>query len=288
MYKRLFLFVGIALLPVLLWSLAGKETNTSFQEAHEILQFRRIGHELLLSGGDTKSRVLPISKVSKNEFSVEFENPLAFTPDTLVKVVSRVLKASEQQVHYIFNMREAKSKEVMYSFAWPDEIKNIPCGGRSLPEGKYTLNILVSPSPIATNNSRSITLPAVAAGLLAICLAIFAWKFTRRKTGEMPAMENTSFTAIGKFRFYPAQHLLAIDQIAVELTSKETKLLRIFSDSPNQVIDRNQLLKEGWEDEGVITGRSLDMYVSKLRKKLQADPSVSIINVHGKGYRLNC
>lgn len=55
----------------------------------------------------------------------------------------------------------------------------------------------------------------------------------------------------------------------------------------NLVIDRNQLLKEGWEDEGVITGRSLDVYVSKLRKKLEKDPAVSIANIHGKGYRLN-
>src|SRR5687767_1343613 len=119
MSTRLFLLTAIAPLPVLPSPLATKEPNTSFQEAHEISQSRRIGHELLLSGGDSKSRVLPISKVSKNEFNVEFENPLAFRPDTLVKVVSRVLKASEQQVHYIFNMREAKSKEVMYSFAWP-------------------------------------------------------------------------------------------------------------------------------------------------------------------------
>jgi DNA-binding response OmpR family regulator len=45
-------------------------------------------------------------------------------------------------------------------------------------------------------------------------------------------------------------------------------------------------MKEVWEDEGVIVGRSLDMFVSKLRKKLQADPCISILNVHGKGYKL--
>ena len=51
-------------------------------------------------------------------------------------------------------------------------------------------------------------------------------------------------------------------------------------------IGRDQLMKEVWEDEGVIVGRSLDMFVSKLRKKLQADPRASILNVHGKGYKL--
>jgi DNA-binding response OmpR family regulator len=46
------------------------------------------------------------------------------------------------------------------------------------------------------------------------------------------------------------------------------------------------LLKRVWEDEGVITGRSLDVFISKLRKKLKNDPSVQIVNVHGKGYKL--
>ncbi|SFF08006.1 Transcriptional regulatory protein, C terminal [Chitinophaga sp. CF118] len=68
------------------------------------------------------------------------------------------------------------------------------------------------------------------------------------------------------------------------------ELLLSAGDSSSRVlpiIDRNKLLKEGWEDEGVITGRSLDMYVSKLRGKLQKDPDISITNIHGKGYRLS-
>jgi DNA-binding response OmpR family regulator len=71
-----------------------------------------------------------------------------------------------------------------------------------------------------------------------------------------------------------------------ELTAKENKLLLIFARSPNAVIERTRLQKEIWEDEGVIVGRSLDMFISKLRKKLETDPSIQLINIHGKGYRL--
>ncbi|NBP70070.1 MAG: winged helix family transcriptional regulator [Cytophagia bacterium] len=54
----------------------------------------------------------------------------------------------------------------------------------------------------------------------------------------------------------------------------------------NEPITRDQLLKEGWEDEGVIVGRSLDVFISKLRKKLIKDPKVQITNIHGIGYKL--
>ncbi|GEP90692.1 Transcriptional regulatory protein, C terminal [Chitinophaga terrae (ex Kim and Jung 2007)] len=93
--------------------------------------------------------------------------------------------------------------------------------------------------------------------------------------------------SIGNYQFIPTKGLLVYDSENISLTAKERTLLNIFLKQVNQVIDRNLLLKEGWEDEGVITGRSLDMYVSKLRKKLQKDASISIKNVHGKGYSLN-
>jgi DNA-binding response OmpR family regulator len=79
---------------------------------------------------------------------------------------------------------------------------------------------------------------------------------------------------------------LTINGNTVDLTGTETRLLRIFSLSPNQTIARTRLQKEIWEDEGVIVGRSLDMFISKLRKKLEADPNVNIIVIRGKGYRL--
>ncbi len=54
----------------------------------------------------------------------------------------------------------------------------------------------------------------------------------------------------------------------------------------NQAMERDQLLKEVWEDDGVFVGRSLDVFISKLRKKLLHDAGIRIINIHGKGYKL--
>jgi hypothetical protein len=80
--------------------------------------------------------------------------------------------------------------------------------------------------------------------------------------------------------------LAFIGLIISELTLKENKLLLIFAQSPNVIIERSRLQKEIWEDEGVIVGRSLDMFISKLRKKLEHDATIKLVNIHGKGYKL--
>ena len=64
------------------------------------------------------------------------------------------------------------------------------------------------------------------------------------------------------------------------------KLLAFFARHPDQVLQRDEILQQVWADEGVLVGRSLDMFVSRLRKKLAGDPTVSIVAVHGVGYRL--
>ena len=100
---------------------------------------------------------------------------------------------------------------------------------------------------------------------------------------EIPA---PSGIAIGNLLFLPESQQLVAGSAIIQLTAKEAKLLYVFANTQQELIDRDQLMKEVWEDEGVIVGRSLDMFVSKLRKKLHADPRVSILNVHGKGYKL--
>jgi DNA-binding response OmpR family regulator len=72
----------------------------------------------------------------------------------------------------------------------------------------------------------------------------------------------------------------------IALTDKECKILELFNDNFNELIARETLMQKVWINEGVITGRSLDMFVSKLRKKLSSDPELRITNVHGKGYKL--
>jgi len=92
--------------------------------------------------------------------------------------------------------------------------------------------------------------------------------------------------AIGKFLFDIQGQRLLLGSEVISLTEKEYKILELLNKNFGELILRETLMQEIWINEGVITGRSLDMFVSKLRKKLGGDPELRITNVHGKGYKL--
>ena len=114
----------------------------------------------------------------------------------------------------------------------------------------------------------------------------FEFFFRNKKTQLEPLSSNNSFAALGRFQFYPEQNKLVKEAEEISLSKKECELLVIFMEHPNQIIKRDVLTKKVWEDHGVIVGRSLDTYISKLRKKLKDDDTLKLTNVHGVGYKL--
>jgi DNA-binding response OmpR family regulator len=86
--------------------------------------------------------------------------------------------------------------------------------------------------------------------------------------------------------FNAQERQLVINKKTIDLTETEMRLLLIFALSPNEIVERSRLQKEIWEDKGVIVGRSLDMFISKLRKKLEFDPNINIVVIRAKGYKL--
>lgn len=82
------------------------------------------------------------------------------------------------------------------------------------------------------------------------------------------------------------QILTGGEEDEVKLTTKEAELLRLLCNNANKVLERNFALKTIWIDDNYFNARSMDVYITKLRKHLKDDPKVEIINVHGKGYKL--
>jgi len=91
---------------------------------------------------------------------------------------------------------------------------------------------------------------------------------------------------VGKFSFDVKKQELSLDDDIQKLTTKESDLLKLLCNNMNQVLERNFALKAIWIDDNYFNARSMDVYITKLRKYLKKDPSVQIINVHGKGYKL--
>jgi len=98
--------------------------------------------------------------------------------------------------------------------------------------------------------------------------------------------QGTGTFNLGSVLFDSESRKLVINGKTIDITVTETRVQLIFALSPNETIERSRLQKEIWEDEGVIVGRSLDMFISKLRKKLEFDPNIKIVVIRGKGYKL--
>ena len=91
---------------------------------------------------------------------------------------------------------------------------------------------------------------------------------------------------IGKFTFDTQKQVLAIGDKQTKLTTKEAELLTLLSNKANELLQRDYALKTIWIDDNYFNARSMDVYITKLRKHLSDDPRVEILNVHGKGYKL--
>ncbi|MDO4757248.1 MAG: response regulator transcription factor [Parabacteroides sp.] len=89
----------------------------------------------------------------------------------------------------------------------------------------------------------------------------------------------------GKFRFDVQKQTLTIEDKSMKLTTKEVDLLALFCKNSNKLIDRTLTLHLIWKNDSYFSARSMDVYITKLRKLLKHDPSIKIINVHGKGYK---
>ncbi len=97
--------------------------------------------------------------------------------------------------------------------------------------------------------------------------------------------KNTAIR-LGKFIFIPHKKQLIYEQQTTRLTTKENGLLSIFCNFANTILPRSYALTKLWKCNNYFNARSMDVYISKLRKHLSKDPDISIINVHGKGYRM--
>ena len=108
---------------------------------------------------------------------------------------------------------------------------------------------------------------------------------TMRRSFNEERIDKNVFK-IGNFTFDYTHQTLTLGEDVQRLTAKESDLLKIFAVNFNQLVDRNTTLERIWKDDSYFAARSMDVYITKLRKYLKADPSVEIVNVHGVGFKL--
>ena len=253
---------------------------------------RAIGHDLLLRSGDSTSIVRPVIEKPNHVFLLEFENELVFQPDTLVAIAQRILDKTELS-RYTVTVYECFKPNIVYGFEVnPPNNSIMPCRGRIQPKGCYTIEIAFAdfPDPTVLNSKLALGI----SGMLAVLAVVLISRNLGSGKSKPLVQQHASIQneinpvlfTIGRFVFDTTHQRLKMGEVTISLTDKECSILTLLNRNMGQLTLREELIQEVWTDDGVITGRSLDMFISKLRKKLSADPDLRITNIHGKGYRL--
>ena len=286
--KTVFFFIGT------IFFAATSLAQLDKKEQHILVTMRLIGHKLLLNSEDSTSAILPIKKEG-DRYKIQFESEFKFEPQELVATIDSVMLVSRIASSYLVEVEQCNTKDVVYSyenvqFAYPDMI---PCGERAQPKDCYEVFITILDTKslsevlplIEAKDSKILTNFKQKSFLIILVLIIVVLFFIllgrRLKTTKDPDVFD-----IGKYKFDKRKMELSFEKRIIELTSKEAELLSLLQLSANSTLERELILQTVWGDEGDYIGRTLDVFISKLRKKLAADEDVKIVNVRGVGYKL--
>ncbi|MBD2705218.1 winged helix-turn-helix transcriptional regulator [Spirosoma sp. BT702] len=270
----------------------GGPTNSSTEQAdfsrRVNLALRRTVDHLLRQAGDATSRIEPVSQQNANTFIVRLNR--SFDYDQLPQTLKESFQQHNIRADYDVAVLDCADGQILLGYSILDVAKpnEIACVGRVRKKGCYNLQVtFYQPEPQNTTSTMSWMLVL---GTLLTGMGYVVWQKTRRSSPPAPTTDtlpaSPELIRIGQSAFDPATLTLQSGSNSQTLTYREAKLLRFFVSQPNQVIERDAILKAVWEDEGIIVGRSVDVFVSRLRKLFQDDPTVRLIAVHGVGYRL--
>ena len=296
--------MGLSQIKIVLFTLAGillfiTRSNAQDADNERLIEvsLRMIGHQVLLSSNDSTSRVLPITK-ENNRYRIQFESAFEFKPEELVLTVDRVVKETSMANSYIVEVEKCETGEVVYSFKMDDLDKSdiIPCQGRVQPKSCYSLlftmietrfanTALLTGTPDSLNGTNAETSKVthgIIVALSALLVVVFFLLWKRRKKSRI----DPNLIPIGAYHFDKRNTELLIKDQKIELTSKEADLLLLLYTDANTTVEREVILNMVWGDEGGYVGRTLDVFISKLRKKLEFDSKVKIVNIRGVGYKL--
>ncbi|MDT0558839.1 winged helix-turn-helix domain-containing protein [Ichthyenterobacterium sp. W332] len=271
--------VAFSLIAML--SSCSEDKDEEFSERTKIA-LRDVGNTLLLKINDSTSLIRPVLEIEPKTFQLSFSSHLSFEPSDLVSNVRQSIEAAKLPKYYRVEVIQCSDNEVAYSYqiTVDEESTIIPCSGRVLPYNCYLIKVKFS-----KNIEVPFTRQGFFFGYVLLVVTLLILYFYKKRQAMLHDTDTVSFT-VGSFKFYPEQNKLVKATDEISLSKKECELLEIFVTNTNTIVKRDELTKRVWEDHGVIVGRSLDTYVSKLRKKLQDDDSIKLTNVHGVGYKL--
>ena len=257
---------------------ACQKDDLSIQQDHEEVILRKIGHKILLLSNDSTSIVRPIV-YENDKYRIQFESDFSFLPDELIKTIDTIVSVEFPDKSYLVQVENCNTKEIVYSYEieiFPSNNDDIACSTREQPIACYEIIIQFISYPKQNNTW-------VYLFIFLVVLISLGGRYIYYKNKKDISVGKIK---IGAFLYDPKRMTLTLVNDSIELTSKESDLLNLLYMSANETVDRETILNKVWGDEGDYVGRTLDVYVSKLRKKLEEDPTIEVRNIRGIGYKL--
>jgi Transcriptional regulatory protein, C terminal len=254
------------------------------------LAMRQTAHKLLKQAGDSTSTIAPIKQTSGNSYLAKLEHH--FNYDSLSSILKKSFEAYDIKGEYEVAVWDCGNKELILGYSSLDVLNGdgIPCGGRNQTVNCFNFTVTFTEKPLISNTPF---IPFLLGGLFIptlIGLIYFFYFYQKKKENiELPKStvqrDETHLIYFGNSIFDTHNQSLEIKNNVQKLTFREAKLLQLFCNHKNELLDRDFILKHVWEDEGVLVGHSVDVFVSRLRKLLKEDEGLKIVNVHSRGYR---
>lgn len=260
-----------------------KQISNSDQFSEKVnLILREVGHQLLLISGNDKQQIPPVQNKNENTFILKLDAKLNY--DTLPYLLNNSLISHNINRPYHVLVKECMEDVIILGYTLQSfENRSIPCLGREMESECNAIEIVFT-----ENKAKFGLYRYISGGLGILGVLSFVWLFFLNKrsiSNQIPKNEEDHLL-LGSLKFDHQNLTIGSSVKTKKLTYRESKLLLAFATQPNQVLTREQLLEQVWGDEGILVGRSLDVFVSRLRKIISLDPNLQIKNVHGVGYKL--
>jgi Transcriptional regulatory protein, C terminal len=276
----------LAIAPLLTWfTQTNSQTNTSQPDPSTVnLALRRAADQVLRLSGDSLSRIPAVEQKAATTWQLRLD--ASFQYALLATILDSAFLVYKINMGYEVAVRNCSDSLIVLGYHHLDVKRSkVPCGDREAEDSCKFIEIRFH-SPINTNGTKPIWPYVLYASSL---LILFVGKAYWRKSSATPQVavseQEKAWVSLGNSRLDPIRQILDINGYTQKLTYREAKLLAFFAEHQNQLVDRDLILQSVWADEGILVSRSVDMFVSRLRKKLSADQGLRIVAVHGVGYR---
>lgn len=268
------------------WWPEAKGSETQLVPTRVNLALRETGDRLLDLAGDSKSTISPVRRKDEHTWLLRLEQ--RFNYDSLPQILRRALLRQAIRMDYNVAVLRCKDDELIlgYSASGFELNGEAPCGGRELAADCLNIEVSFLDKEIPRPNPWKTGFLVLSGFLFLTALGTVMY---RRKTAPISVdqLEEDEPTRLrfGQSSFDFANQTLWVNGQLKNLTFREAKLLNYLIQNANQVLDRERILEAIWQDEGMLVGRSLDVFISRLRKLLQEDDNIKIVSIHGVGYR---